>query len=143
MDVVCISTPTSSVCVNRTLDAASSPLGGAAVPTFVVGTATPGNSGFYLGVTGGGGAIGPAVLGLSLSPTPVGAPPGVHLNFSPGQLVLLQDAPLDALGNATFPIPLPPAAALSGVTVYGQIGVFDPSTPLGYGLTRGRRIVLW
>ncbi len=71
------------------------------------------------------------------------APAGVPLDPGSSALVLAMQSTIDALGAATFPIPLPNLPALFGVMVFAHVGVFDSAVPLGYGLTPARRIVLW
>jgi FG-GAP-like repeat len=135
------------VAINRTITSA-----GCAAPFLTTGVPAPGNPAYTLGLAGASAGT-PAAVGLSLSLgfNPVG-PCIVHLELSPGQLILPVGSNgilmTDALGQAQLTLSIPNVPALLGTDYFLQWIVATPSGPLNllginYALSDARRILIW
>jgi hypothetical protein len=135
---------------NQTIYAAGCPGTGGVTPSASVGTATPGNAVFAIGVHSAL-ANAPAALGVSLARVAV-AGCGVAIDLGAANLIL--PAPpvgigsTDASGSATLALPLPPAPALSGMAFYVQWGVLDPQGAMpaagtNFALSAARTVFVW
>ena len=116
---------------------------------------TVGNAAFALEGTGFPTAA-PALLGLDLTNSPgslFGLPAGCVVYPGNGDIVLggtgsgdvlANWATTGAAGHTTFPLPIPPNPALSGLIARAQLAVYDArfSAPLPFSLSNGLRIVV-
>jgi hypothetical protein len=135
---------------NQTIRASGCPGTGGLAPSCSVGTATPGNQAFAIGLSSAlPGSF--AALGVSLAPVAVNGC-GLAIDPSPWQLILPMGPvgilPTSASGSASMALPLPPPPALSGMTFHAQWAVLDPqgSFPalgLSLALSDARTIHVW
>lgn len=120
-------------------------------PRLVFGTASPANAAFGYALIGAA----PNTLAVFLVSTGragTGIGCGVHVDLSPGALLLLNGAfivvPTDALGRFSGTINLNAIAGLSGLTLFYQAAVVDPlgsfsAAGLSFALTRGRAVTFF
>ena len=133
---------------NRTIRAPGCAGAGGVVPSCAVGLAHPGNADFAIGIS----AAAPnaaAVLGASTASIEVS---GCGLAIDLAQLVLPKGSlgilSTDVAGEASLPLPLPPAPALSGMAFYVQWGVLDPqgafpAAGFSFSLSDARTVYVW